>query len=98
MRATLSRGIAYQRGAVVWHGHCSETGNYPEGFGMNVESLLGTLGTIGGLVVAIGIFLFSARLVAKARKGNRLVREARNDPHVDTDAGRHSGDRRDIGQ
>ena len=54
---------------------------------------LGTFGTIAGLIIAILIFAGAGWLVAKARKGNRRTREARQ--------GRHAGggpDHRDIKQ
>lgn len=57
----------------------------------------GTLGVVTGLLVAVGLFLVTARLVANARKGNRRVREARHDPHAQRDAdGGTNG--RDIAQ
>jgi hypothetical protein len=43
----------------------------------------GTLGTVLGLLVAAGLFVLALRLVEHARDGNRKVREARRDPHVD---------------
>ena len=65
--------------------------------------LWGLFGTIAGVVVAIVLFVLALRFVARARRGNRRVREARHDPHA---AGGHGDrrtaaaaeDRRDIGQ
>jgi hypothetical protein len=66
---------------------------------MNTSDLWGTFGLAAGLVVAVGLMLLAAWFVAHARKANRRVREARNDPHVATAAYRKKGeDRRDIGQ
>ena len=66
---------------------------------MNESDLLGTFGTVAGLMVAVGLLLLDAWFVAHARKGNRQVREARHDPHVDPAATRKTGeDRRDIDQ
>ncbi len=52
--------------------------------------LWGTFGTVAAVLVAIGLFVLALRLVARARQGNRKVREARHDPH----AARGKGDRR----
>jgi hypothetical protein len=43
----------------------------------------GTLGTVLGLLVAVGFLVLALWLVKRARDGNRKVREARRDPHVD---------------
>jgi hypothetical protein len=43
----------------------------------------GTLGTIGGLLLSVALFVLALWLVKRARDGNRRVREARHDPHVD---------------
>ena len=66
-------------------------------------ALWGTLGTVGGVLAAVVLFLLALWFVARARQGNRRVREARQDPHVDQ--GAHSDgselaqeDRRDISQ
>jgi NO-binding membrane sensor protein with MHYT domain len=63
----------------------------------------GTLSTVGGLLVAVGLSGLALWLVKRARDGNRRVREARRDPHVDR--GKRSDrtklaqkDHRDIGQ
>jgi hypothetical protein len=45
--------------------------------------LWGTLGTALGLLMAVGLFVLALWLVKHARDGNRKVREARRDPHVD---------------
>jgi hypothetical protein len=58
-----------------------------------IAATLGTIGTIIGLLVAIGIFFVAARLVTNARKGNEEVREARDDPHPNP-----RPHQRDIGQ
>jgi hypothetical protein len=64
---------------------------------MNVSDLWGTFGTAAGLIVAIGLLLLAAWFVARARKGNRRLREARHDPHVDPGAsGKKGEERRDI--
>ena len=66
---------------------------------MNASDLWATFGTAAGLAVAVGLLLLAAWVVAHARKGNRRVREARDDPHVSAAAYRKMGeDRRDIGQ
>jgi hypothetical protein len=66
---------------------------------MNSLDVWGTFGTVAGLIVAVVLLLMAARFVAKARKGNRRVREARHDPHVDPAAYRKEGEeRRDIPQ
>lgn len=66
---------------------------------MSVSDLWGTFGTAAGLIVAIVLFLLAAWFVAHARKGNRLAREARHDPHVDSAASEKKGEkRRDIDQ
>jgi hypothetical protein len=61
------------------------------------------LGTIGGVLLAVALLFLALRLVARAREGNRRVREARRDPHVDHE--QHAGrselaekDHRDISQ
>jgi hypothetical protein len=43
----------------------------------------GTLGTAFGLFMAVGLFVLALWLVRRARDGNRKVREARRDPHMD---------------
>jgi hypothetical protein len=43
----------------------------------------GTVGTVVGVLMAVGLFALALWLVARARQGNRRVREARDDPHVD---------------
>lgn len=59
----------------------------------------GAIGALGGTAVAVIIFILAARFVARARKGNRGVREARHDPHADPAPGEHGRDRhRDISQ
>ena len=66
---------------------------------MNASDLMGTFGMVAGLIVAVGLLLLAAWFVAHARGGNRRVREARHDPHVDAAPYRKKGeDRRDIGQ
>lgn len=68
---------------------------------MNASDLWATFGTAAGLIVAVGLLLFAAWFVAKARKGNRRLRETRHDAHVDSTAyGKKGGgeERRDIGQ
>ena len=66
---------------------------------MNASGLWATVGTVAGLAVALALLMLAAWFVAHARKGNRRVREARHDPHVDPAAYRkHGEDRRDIGQ
>jgi len=42
----------------------------------------GVVGTVGGVVLAVALLVVALRLVARAREGNRRVREARRDPHV----------------
>jgi hypothetical protein len=46
----------------------------------------------------MGIFLLAARLVANARKGNRRVRAARDDPHRDNATYHGKDPGRDIEQ
>jgi hypothetical protein len=66
---------------------------------MNASDLWGTFSTAAGLIVAVGLLLLAAWFVAYARKGNRRLREARHDPHVDSAASRKKGEeRRDIDQ
>ena len=66
---------------------------------MNASDLWGTFGTAAGMAVAVGLLLLAAWFVARARKGNRQVREARHDPHVDPAAYRKKDEqRRDIDQ
>lgn len=66
---------------------------------MNASDLWGTFGTAAGLIVAVGLLLLAAWFVAHARKGNRRLREARHDPHVDPAAsGKKGEERRDIDQ
>ena len=68
--------------------------------------LWGTLGTVLGLLMAVGLFVLALWLVKGARDGNRKVREARHDPHVDrgkrTNRSEHTElaqeDHRDISQ
>ena len=65
-----------------------------------MEALTGTVGLIAGLATAIAIFGGAWMLVARARRGNRRVREARGDPHVASVAhpSRDHDQRRDIPQ
>jgi hypothetical protein len=49
-----------------------------------MASIWGTLGTIAGIAVAVALFMLAARFVARARKGNRRLRDARHDPHSET--------------
>jgi hypothetical protein len=66
--------------------------------------LWGTLGPLAGILAAVLLFGLALWLVARARRGNRKVREARDDPHVREGGGRRDGaelareDRRDISQ
>jgi hypothetical protein len=50
---------------------------------MEIGTILGTLGTFGGLVAALAIFLSAGGLVMVARRHNRRLRRARHDPHYD---------------
>jgi hypothetical protein len=66
-------------------------------------ALWGTLGTVAGVLAAVVLFLLALWFVARARQGNRRVREARHDPHVDHGADGDGSelaqeDRRDISQ
>ena len=64
-----------------------------------MDSVWATLSTIAGLLVAVGIFLLAARLVTRARKGNRRVRQARHDPHApEGEPAEDPRDARDISQ
>jgi NO-binding membrane sensor protein with MHYT domain len=68
------------RRASRWHGICS---NRAEGNAMEETAYVwGTLSTVGGLLVAVGLSGLALWLVKRARDGNRRVREARRDPHV----------------
>ena len=42
----------------------------------------GTLGPLAGILAAVVLFSLALWFVARARRGNRKVREARDDPHV----------------
>lgn len=59
---------------------------------------VGVLGTIAGIVVAVGIFLLAAWFVARARAGTRRLRQARHDPHAPTARQRRAHIGRDIDQ
>lgn len=59
----------------------------------SIVATIGSLGAVGGLIVAIGLFVVAAWLVSRASKGNRHLRNAKHEPH----AGRGQ-DRRDIKQ
>jgi hypothetical protein len=50
---------------------------------MNIEAIFGTVGTLAGLLAALGIFVVAARLVMVAQRQNRRLRAARHDPHFD---------------
>jgi hypothetical protein len=66
-----------------------------------MEGLNLIMGTLAGLLVAVLIFGFAWSLVARARRGNRQVRERRNDPHADVrhiHTARDHDQRRDIPQ
>lgn len=71
---------------------------------MEAETYLwGTVGTIVGVIVAVVLFMIALRFVARAREGNRRVREAHHDPHAapkhpDRSSQQAIDDRRDIGQ
>ena len=41
-----------------------------------------TLGPLAGVLAAVLLFGLALWLVARARRGNRKVREARDDPHA----------------
>jgi type IV secretory pathway TrbD component len=56
----------------------------------------GTLGTVLGLVLAVGLFVLALWLVRRARDGNRKVREARRDPHVDRGQRVHRRERTEL--
>jgi hypothetical protein len=51
--------------------------------GVSMENMFATLGSIGGIVVAVLILALAWWVVMRARSGNRKVREARRDPHTD---------------
>ena len=65
--------------------------------------LWGTLGPLAGILAAALLFGLALWLVARARRGNRKVREARDDPHANQGM-RNDGtelaqkDHRDISQ
>jgi hypothetical protein len=65
-----------------------------------MEILTGTAGMIAGLATAVLIFAGAWLLVARARRANRRVREARGDPHIARVAHpqRDHDQRRDIPQ
>jgi hypothetical protein len=46
-----------------------------------MEIVIGTLGAIAGVAVAVSLFVLAWRVVVKARKGNAKLREASKDPH-----------------
>ncbi len=46
-----------------------------------MELVLGALGTIVGLAVAVLLFALAWRVVARARQGNARLRQARQAPH-----------------
>ncbi|HUF72386.1 MAG TPA: hypothetical protein VMR74_05745 [Gammaproteobacteria bacterium] len=55
-----------------------------------MEFAIGTVGAIGGIIVAVVLFALSWWMVVRARAGNAKVREVRHDPHLD--ATRHGED------
>lgn len=65
-----------------------------------MEVVVGSVGTIGGIAVAVGLFALGWWFVARARAGNAKVRRNRHDPHLDRS--RHQDDpddpHRDIPQ
>lgn len=65
-----------------------------------MEVLVGTVGLVAGIATAVLIFAGAWWLVARARRGNRKVREARHDPHVAAvpHRSRDHDQRRDIPQ
>jgi hypothetical protein len=48
-----------------------------------MEALVVICSTVGGLVIAVLLFGLAWWVVARARIGNRKLREARRDPHTD---------------
>jgi len=48
-----------------------------------MEFAIGAVGAIGGIVVAVALFVLGWWMVTRARGGNAKVREARHDPHLD---------------
>ncbi len=65
-----------------------------------MDPIIGPLGAVGGIIVAVLIFASAWWFVRRAREGNRRVREARGDPHTDVDPrhGERQDPRRDISQ
>jgi hypothetical protein len=58
-----------------------------------MEALVGTVGTVAGIAVAIALCSLGWWLVRRARDGNAKVRKARRDPHLD--AAEHGDDEDD---
>lgn len=63
-----------------------------------MEVLIESIGAVSAIVAALAIFAGAWWLVARARAGNRKVREARHDPHAVRDEKRTQDPNRDIRQ